>query len=356
MQQIPKNTILQGECVEILKTLPSESVDLIFADPPYFMQTDGELLRVEGSAFKGVTESWDKFANFAQYDFFSQNWLSECRRVLKKNGSIWVIGSFQNIYRLGYIMQNLGFWIINDVIWSKANPVPNFRGTRLCNAHESLLWCAKSRSAKYTFNYKSMKHLNGGKQAKSVWNLALCTGGERLKNASGSKLHSTQKPESLLERVIIASSKRGDLVLDPFFGTGTTGAVAKRLGRDFLGIEREGEYIAAAFKRLDCVTFAPLIDENAMESKPPKVSLKMLLDSNLLRAKERFYDKNGRYICELSSDAKGVNDGVETLSIHKMAAKILKRKSANGWEYFFIYDANGGFVSIDKLRYECEKL
>ncbi|MWV61839.1 site-specific DNA-methyltransferase [Helicobacter saguini] len=356
--KVYKDTILQGECVEILKTLPDSSIDLIFADPPYFMQTDGELLRVEGSAFKGVTESWDKFADLKDYDAFCTAWLVECRRILKKNGSIWVIGSFQNIFRLGYIMQNLGFWIINDVIWAKPNPVPNFKGTRLCNAHESLLWCAKSRESKYTFNYKTMKFLNGGKQEKSVWNLSICIGNERLKDSKGDKIHPTQKPESLLEKVILATSKKGDLVLDPFFGTGTTGAVAKRLGRHFLGIEREISYIKAAQKRLDSVNLDSMkldIIDGTLESKPPKVSLKMLLDSKLIESKQKFYDKNGRYICELSEiDSNKVVDKDETLSIHKMAAKHLNKVNHNGWDYFYIYK-NDKLVSIDSLRYKYDK-
>lgn len=356
MQEIPRNTILKGDCIEILKTLPSSSIDLIFADPPYFMQTQGELLRVSGEVFSGVSECWDKFESFREYDNFSISWLSECQRVLKKNGSIWVIGSFQNIFRIGYIMQNLGFWILNDIIWSKTNPVPNFRGTRFCNAHETLLWCAKDKASKYTFNYKTMKHLNNNKQEKSVWNLGLCIGGERLKDREGKKLHSTQKPESLLEKVILSSSKKGDLVLDPFFGTGTSGAVAKRLGRDFLGIEREEEYLRAAQKRIENVKVQNSdIANGDLEVKPPKVSLKMLLESKFIKPKEKFYDKSGRYICELCEDSKGVSDGVEFLSIHKMAAKHLGKSNHNGWNYFYI-TKNKKLISLDLLRYEYSNL
>lgn len=211
--------ILQGNCLEILKTLPSESVDLIFADPPYFMQTEGALLRTNGEKFSGVEDAWDKFNSFEDYDQFCLNWLKECRRILKNNASIWVIGSFQNIFRIGYFMQNLGFWILNDVIWHKNNPVPNFKGTRFCNAHETLIWCTKNKNAKYTFNYKTMKFLNENKQEKSVWHIGICIGNERLKNHQGQKIHSTQKPEKLLEKVILSSTKQNDLILDPFFGT-----------------------------------------------------------------------------------------------------------------------------------------
>lgn len=219
MKEIDKyiNRIIQGDCIESLKKLPDESIDLIFADPPYFMQTEGELLRTDGTKFQGVEDEWDKFKDYRQYDEFCTGWLKECKRVMKKNASIWVIGAFQNIYRLGYIMQNMGFWILNDVIWAKTNPAPNFSGTRFQNAHETMLWCTKDSKAKYTFNYKTMKHLNNDKQERSIWNIGLCIGNERLKDKNGKKIHSTQKPEKLLYNVIISSSKPGDTILDPFF-------------------------------------------------------------------------------------------------------------------------------------------
>lgn len=252
-KEIQKDFIYQGDCLDILRTFPDKSVDLIFADPPYNMQTEGELLRTDGTAFDGVSDKWDKFSSLQDYDAFSKKWLTECRRVLKNDGAIWVIGSFQNIFRLGYIMQDLGFWILNDVIWSKPNAVPNFGGTRFQNSHETLIWCAKSKGAKYHFNYKTMKHLNGDKQMKSVWEIGICIGSERLKDSDGKKIHSTQKPEHLLYNIILSSTQKEDLVLDPFFGTGTTGAVAKRLGRHFVGIEREAAYIEAAKKRINSV-------------------------------------------------------------------------------------------------------
>lgn len=350
-----KDVILQGNCIEILKSIPSQSIDLVFADPPYFMQTEGELLRTNGEAFSGVDDEWDKFSSFEHYDTFCTAWLKECKRVLKKDGSIWVIGSFQNIFRLGYIMQNLGFWILGDIIWSKPNPVPNFRGSRFCNAHETLIWCAQSKNAKYTFNYKTMKYLNNNKQEKSVWNISICIGNERLKNKAGKKLHSTQKPEALLKKVILSSTKEGDIILDPFFGTGTTGAIAKKYGRHFIGIERDESYIKAANARIKQVSpRTDSITQGKLESKPPKVSLEMLKNAGFLKENEKFYDKNKKFICTLVNDNK-VRDKDEILSIHKMAAKYLNKSNHNGWNYFFICKKNT-LISLDSLRYEYKKL
>ncbi|MBF0095040.1 MAG: site-specific DNA-methyltransferase, partial [Alphaproteobacteria bacterium] len=236
--------ILEGDCVAVMKSLPEKSVDLVFADPPYNLQLGGELLRPDNSRVDGVNDEWDRFADFASYDRFTHAWLTEARRVLKDEGTLWVIGSYHNIYRVGAILQDVGFWILNDVVWNKTNPMPNFRGTRFTNAHETLLWCSTGPDAKYTFNYDAMKSMNDGVQMRSDWQLPLCTGGERLKNAAGVKAHPTQKPESLLYRVVLSSTSPGDVVLDPFFGTGTSGAVAKRLGRRYVGIERDRAYIA----------------------------------------------------------------------------------------------------------------
>ena len=351
------NTIICGDTVEQLKKIPDQSIDLIFADPPYFMQTDGVLLRTDGSKFQGVEDEWDKFSGYNEYDEFCFQWLKECKRVLKKNASIWVIGSFQNIYRIGYIMQNLGYWILNDVIWSKPNAAPNFAGTRYQNSHETLLWCTISEKSKYTFNYKTMKHLNDGKQDKSVWDIGICIGNERIKGEDGKKLHSTQKPEKLLYKVILSTSKPGDIVLDPFFGTGTTGAVAKLLNRNWIGIEREISYNKAAQERIDKVT--PLEDDITMlklEVKPPKVSLVKLIEAGMLKDNEVFYDKNGNKICNLMADGK-VTDGEDILSIHKMSAKYLNKTNNNGWDYFY-YKKDKELVPIDNLRYkyaeECE--
>ena len=243
-----ENSIIKGDSIENLRNIPDKTIDVIFTDPPYWMQTEGDLLRNNGEKFSGVEDEWDKFGSYKEYDKFTYDWLVECRRVLKDSGSIWVIGSFQNIYRVGYIMQDIGFWILNDIVWSKPNAVPNFSGTRFKNSHETLLWCSKNKKSKYRFNYKTMKYLNDGKQENSVWDIGFCIGKERLKDENNVKIHSTQKPEKILHKIILSSSKPGDIILDPFFGTGTTGAVAKRLGRKFIGIEREDKYIHAAQK------------------------------------------------------------------------------------------------------------
>lgn len=348
--QPPINKIILGDTVETLKKFPDESVDLIFADPPYFMQTQGELLRNGGTKFFGVEDSWDKFKDYNEYDEFSYNWLKECRRVLKKDGTIWVIGAFQNIYRIGYIMQNLGFWILNDIVWAKTNAVPNFGGTRFQNAHETLLWCGKSKSSKYTFNYKTMKHLNGDKQDKSVWNLPICIGKERIKGTDGKKVHSTQKPEKLLEKVIISSSKPNDTVLDPFFGTGTTGAIAKRYKRNFIGIEREEIYVKTAKERLEKEKdMSNDITNLFLEVKPPKVPLKVLVKYGYIATNQELYDKNGKIVCRVKENGN-VYDSEEELSIHKMSAKYLHRSNNNGWDYFYV-NYKDEFISINELRY-----
>ena len=349
------NKIINGNCIEEMKKMPEESVDLIFADPPYFMQTDGILHRTDGTKFAGVEDSWDKFQDYAEYDKFTTEWLKECKRVMKKDASIWVIGSFQNIYRLGYIMQNMGFWILNDVIWSKPNAVPNFGGTRLQNSHETLLWCTKSKNAKYTFNYKTMKFLNNDKQEKSVWNIGICIGNERLKDEEGNKVHSTQKPEKLLYNVIISSSKPGDLVLDPFFGTGTTGAIAKATGRNYVGFEMDENYIKYAQKRLDKIE--PVIDDISglkLEVKPPKVPMTKLIEFDYIHPGQKLYNKDKSK--EVVITASGyVNDGEEDLSIHKMSAKLLGLTNNNGWDYFWVENNNKELVTLDSLRYKYQE-
>ncbi len=349
-KEIQKDCIYQGDCLDILKRFPDKSVDLIFADPPYNMQTEGELLRTDGTAFDGVSDRWDKFSSLHDYDEFSKKWLTECHRILKNDGAIWVIGSFQNIFRLGYIMQDLGFWILNDVIWSKPNAVPNFGGTRFQNSHETLIWCSKSKGSKYHFNYKTMKHLNGDKQMKSVWDIGICIGNERLKDNDGKKIHSTQKPEQLLYNVILSSTQKEDLVLDPFFGTGTTGAVAKRLNRHYVGIEKEAAYIEAAKKRINSVQleFSDLTD-NVFDVKPPRFSIKQLVQLGYLSIGQKLYSKDKRYNTEICENGN-VSDGETTTSIHKMSAKFLNRSNNNGWDYFWC-EYDGKFVSIDSLRY-----
>lgn len=345
------NTIIKGDTIQILKTLPDESIDVIFADPPYFMQTEGELLRTDGTKFSGVEDHWDKFENYAEYDAFCEQWLTECMRILRPNGTIWVIGSFQNIYRLGYIMQNLGYWILNDVIWSKPNAVPNFGGTRFQNSHETMLWCSKGKNAKFTFNYKTMKHLNGDKQDKSVWDIPICIGAERIKGSDGKKAHSTQKPEKLLYKVILSSTKPEDVILDPFFGTGTTGAVAKHLGRNFIGIERENNYIKIAQKRIDAVTpDTNDITNLSLEVKPPKVPMKLLIEEGYLNIGQTLFDKKGNAIADIVETGH-VTDGEDTLSIHKMCAKHLKKSTVNGWNHLYKKE-NDQLILIDTLRYQ----
>lgn len=345
------NTVIEGNSVEILKRIPDKSVDLIFADPPYWMQTEGILRRTDGSSFNGVQDDWDKFGSFSEYDEFTLKWLTQCMRVLKDDGALWAIGSFQNIYRLGYIMQNLGFWILNDIIWSKPNAVPNFSGTRFQNSHETLIWCSKRRGSKYRFNYKTMKHLNGQRQDKSIWDIGICIGAERLKDENGKKVHSTQKPEKLLYKVILSTTKPGDIVLDPFFGTGTTGAVAKRIGRNFIGIERSNTYVKVARDRITKVTSAPSdIELLSLEVKPPRVSVSKLIASGYLTVGERLYNKNGDSMCVLTADGK-VSDGADVLSIHKMSAKLLNVVNHNGWGYFYVM-RDGKLMSINQFRYE----
>lgn len=345
------NTIIAGNCLANLSLIPDNSIDLVFADPPYWMQTEGELLRTNGTKFDGVEDKWDKFNTYKEYDEFSEKWLKECRRMLKPDGAIWVIGAFQNIYRLGYIMQNLGFWVLNDVVWSKPNAVPNFGGTRYQNSHETLLWCCKNQKSKYTFNYKTMKHLNGDKQDKSVWDISICIGGERLKDENGKKVHSTQKPEKLLYKIILSTTKPNDVILDPFFGSGTTGAVAKLLGRNYIGLEMEEKYIDAAKKRIEKVKPDNLDIHNlVLEVKPPRISTKQLIDSGYLKVGEQLFNKNGDKIAILTDNGY-TDDGQDILSIHKMSAKHLNLSNNNGWDYF--YFMNGKELKpINDLRYE----
>ena len=349
-QTMYANMIIHGDCIENLKTIPNNSIDLIFADPPYNMQTEGELLRTDGTKFNGVSDSWDKFSSLEEYDNFTKKWLIECKRVLKDDGAIWVIGSFQNIFRLGYIMQDLGFWILNDVIWSKPNAVPNFGGTRFQNSHETLLWCSKSKKSKYHFNYKTMKVFNGGKQMKSIWDIGICIGKERLKDKYGNKVHSTQKPEALLYNVILSSTEKNDIVLDPFFGTGTTGVIAKRLGRRYIGIERNEEYILAAEKRLrNTIEESDDYINGLFEVKPPRVSTQRLLDFGYLKEGEVLYSKDKKYEVTLLNDGNVEYNG-NIGSIHKISAMIKNKTNNNGWDYFYCIK-NGTLISIDELRY-----
>jgi DNA modification methylase len=348
------NTVIQGDCTEELKKFPGNSIDLIFADPPYNMQLKNALYRPNNTKVDGVDDEWDQFASFAEYDSFCTAWLTECRRVLKNTGSIWVIGSYHNIFRVGSIMLNLGFWILNDVIWHKINPMPNFLGTRFTNAAETLLWCSKDRDCKkYTFNHRMMKKYNGDKQMTSVWRIGLCTGGERLKGEDGKKAHSTQKPEELLKRIILSTSRQGDIVLDPFFGTGTTGAVAKKLKRNYIGIEKEPEYVAAAKARIDkikeCLPEAGWVEEE--KRKQNRVPFAVLVEKRLIKEGEALYAQK-TYGTAASVLADGnLRYGDQIGSIHRIGAFIQETPSCNGWKFWYVIKDNN-FILIDNLRHE----
>jgi len=349
---IQTNTILQGDSLEIMRTLPDKCVDAVFADPPYFMQLGGDLLRPDSTKVDAVNDSWDKFDDFAAYDTFTIDWLREARRVLKDNGTLWVIGSYHNIFRVGYHLQNGGFWILNDVVWVKSNPMPNFKGTRFTNAHETLIWCAKSPKSKYTFNYESMKAFNDGLQMRSDWHLPICNGGERLKDSDGKKVHTTQKPEALLYRVILASTNPGDVILDPFFGTGTTGAVAKKLGRRYIGIEREEKYIRAAQERLNAIT--EIQDDTVFEpiskKAEPRIPFGSVIEHGLLKPGEKLFDVKRKFCATVRADGS-VQTGREHGSIHQMGAKLQGLPSCNGWTFWHIQSAgDDSLITLDSLR------
>jgi modification methylase len=344
-------TIIEGDCIEALARLPAGSADLVFADPPYNLQLGGELLRPDNSKVDAVDDDWDQFASFEAYDAFTRDWLSACRRVLKPDGSLWVIGSYHNIFRVGATLQDLGFWILNDVIWRKSNPMPNFKGTRFTNAHETLIWAARSRGPKrYTFNYDAMKMANDELQMRSDWTLALCTGDERLKDADGQKAHPTQKPESLLHRVILASSKPGDLIVDPFFGVGTTGAVAKKLGRRFIGIEREPRYVALAKARVAAVEPGAAADIEITGSKraEPRVAFGQIVEAGLLRPGDTLYGPKGEHAARVRADGS-LAHGELFGSIHKLGAIVQSQPACNGWTYWH-FKTDRGLAPIDLLR------
>ena len=345
------DVLLTGDCVEVLKTLEAKSVDLVFADPPYNLQLGGELLRPDNSKVDAVDDEWDRFASFEEYDRFSRAWLTECRRVLRDDGTLWVIGSYHNIFRLGAALQDLGFWILNDVIWRKTNPMPNFKGTRFTNAHETLIWAAKSRDQKrYTFNYDALKAFNDDVQMRSDWTLALCTGEERLKDETGSKAHPTQKPEALLHRVLLAASKPGDVVLDPFFGTGTTGAAAKRLDRRWIGIERDETYATLARARIEMVTPTRPEDLQVMGSKraEPRVPFGAVVEAGLIHPGDRVYCPKGHKEARVRADGS-LALGDLTGSIHKLGAMVQQAPACNGWTYWHI-KTDRGLAPIDTLR------
>ena len=344
------NQIIQADSLEALATLPAESVDLVFADPPYNLQLEQTLLRPDHSRVDAVDNDWDKFADFSAYDAFTEAWLTECRRVLRKTGTLWVIGSYHNIFRVGTKLQDLGFWILNDVIWRKSNPMPNFRGRRFTNAHETLIWCTKERDQKrYTFNYNAMKALNEDLQMRSDWLLPLCTGHERLR-VNGQKAHPTQKPEALLYRVILAATRIDDIVLDPFFGTGTTGVVAKRLRRRYIGIERDETYVALARERLAAVTPGHLPDLDITESKraEPRIPFGQVLERGLLSPGEMLFDLKRRFHAKVRADGSLIAEGI-TGSIHQVGAHLQGAPACNGWAFWY-HETKGGPELIDALR------
>lgn len=344
-----KNKIFLGDNVQIMNDLPEKSVDLIFADPPYNLQLKNELIRPNQSLVDAVADDWDKFDSFANYDDFTRSWLTACKRLLKDNGTIWVIGSYHNIFRVGAIMQEIGFWILNDIVWIKSNPMPNFKGTRFNNAHETLIWAAKSENAKYNFHYKAMKTFNDDKQMRSDWYIPICSGAERIK-VDGKKAHSTQKPEELLQRVILSSSDVNDIILDPFFGSGTTGAVAKKLKRKFIGIEREEFYVNVAKNRIDEIIPVDIkLLDYKIEQKPPKVPFGNLLEKKLINAGEKIYnlDKSYSAVVHANASVEGQNGFVG--SIHSVSANFLGKKSNNGWTFWYVIRKNN-LVLIDELR------
>lgn len=353
MAALKTNVILPGDSIELMNSLPEKSVDMIFADPPYNMQLGGELFRPDSSLVDGVTDDWDQFADARAYDEFTAAWLTAARRVLKDDGTLTVIGSYHNIFRVGYILQNLGFWILNDILWIKDNPMPNMKGTRLCNAHETMIWCSKSQNAKYTFNYEAMKAFNDDKQLRSDWYLPICSGHERLKDENGDKLHSTQKPESLLYRLLMMTTKPGDIVLDPFFGTGTTGAVAKRLGRKFIGIEREQRYIKGARERINAIM--PVSDLAALQMsckrKEPRIPFGTVLEYGLLQAGDWLFDAKQRFAAKVRSDGSLLADNVSG-SIHKVGAALQGLPSCNGWTFWHFEKRRHDLEVIDTLRQE----
>ena len=391
---LPVNRILEGDCIAHLQALPSASIDLVFADPPYNLQLAGDLLRPNNTTVDGVDDAWDKFASFADYDRFSRAWLAQVQRVLKPNGAIWLIGSYHNIFRLGAALQDLGFWIQNDVVWRKTNPMPNFRGKRFTNAHETLIWASRDQKAKPTFNYEAMKAFNDDVQMRSDWLIPICAGPERLKDGDGRKAHPTQKPEGLLHRVILATTNPGDVILDPFFGTGTTGAVARKLGRKFIGIERDKDYAKVAAERIARITPCDATSLETQKSKrsEPRVPFGAVVELGLLEPGTKLWDEKGRIWAEVRADGTlaitpksfshpqarlpgGDRPGAAAArslkrnasadpvpsaaaaqqgSIHRIGAAVQGASACNGWT-FWHFEADGALKPIDLLREEARR-
>jgi modification methylase len=347
--------IVLGDCLDELKALPSAFADLVFADPPYNLQLDGELLRPNNTRVDGVHQDWDKFNSFASYDAFCRAWLAECRRILKPDGAIWVIGSYHNIFRLGVALQDLGFWLLNDVVWRKTNPMPNFRGRRFTNAHETLIWASRCEASRYTFNYEALKAFNDDVQMRSDWLIPICSGPERLKDEGGRKAHPTQKPEALLTRILLATTHPGGLVVDPFFGTGTTGAVAKRLGRNYIGIERDADYARAAAERIAAVTPLSSEDVRILRSKrsEARIPFGTLLELGMIEPGATLYDAAATLKAQVRADGTLALAG-EQGSIHKMGAFVQGRPACNGWT-FWHFKAEGRLQPIDVLREQARK-
>ena len=349
-----QNTIIQGDCIEVLQQLPDKSVDLIFADPPYNLQLKNDLFRPNQSKVEGVFDEWDKFDSFQDYDNFTEQWLQQCKRTMKDNATLWVIGSYHNIFRVGAILQNLGFWILNDILWIKTNPMPNFKGTRFNNAHETLIWASKSKDSKFTFHYKSLKAFNDDLQMRSDWYIPICSGQERIK-VNGQKAHSTQKPEELLYRVVLASSNIGDMVLDPFSGSGTTAAIAKKLNRNFIGIEKEDFYVEVANQRLEkIIPLEKNLLEYPIERPIPKVPFGNLIEKGFLHAGEFLFSTDKKVKAQILADASLLWNE-EAGSIHKISATILKKPSNNGWKFWFV-ERDNKLLCIDELRTQYSKM
>ena len=343
------NKIVNGNSLELIKTIPNKTFDLVFADPPYNLQIGEKLKRPDDSKVNGVDDKWDQFKNFEHYDNFCKAWLTECKRVLKDNGSIWVIGSYHNIFRLGYLLQNLDYWILNDVIWRKSNPMPNFKGTRFTNAHETLIWASKNKKSKYTFNYQSLKCLNDDLQMRSDWIFPICSGKERLKK-NGKKVHSTQKPEALLLRIILATTNKDDVILDPFLGTGTTAVVAKKLGRKYFGIEKDKKYFKAADERINK---AKVIEDDYLDTvqnnkSKPRIPFGSLVEMGIIKPGTVLFDHKKKFNAKIMVDGSIKYKNSEG-SIHKVAAKIMGAESYNGWTYWYC-NIDGSLVPIDNLR------
>ena len=352
VRELPLDQVLLGDCVQMMRMLPTASVHCVFADPPYNLQLRGELRRPDDSLVDGVDDDWDRFTDFAAYDAFTRAWLEECRRLLRKDGTIWVIGAYHNIFRIGAILQDLGFWVLNDIVWRKANPMPNFRGRRFTNAHETLIWAARQRDSRHKFNYQAMKALNDDIQMRSDWFIPLCTGPERLRNEHGLKLHPTQKPEALLHRVLLASTGPGDIVLDPFIGTGTTAAVAKRLHRHFIGIERHPAYVEAAWGRIRAVARASREGASSTPSKreAPRVPFGSLVERGLLPPGTMLHDRQRRVSAAVAADGTLVSGPLRG-SIHQVGAAVQNAPSCNGW-MFWHFEREGRLVPLDVLRTE----